>query len=239
MEEARYWAIAERDMEIQNPITDRKLRLLDAYCDIRDGLRVLDVGCGKAWLMRQWAQRFAIDGVGLETNVEFLDFARRRPPAHGRIGYVEGPAADYRPEPESFDVAMCLGATFALGGFVGAMDWLAAAVRPGGAVVIGDLTLKHEPAFRSIDEVLPLTAIDTMAVVERHGAELAAVISASDADYERYVSHHRHATLRWATEHADHPDHEAVLARSRRDWTHYLRVERPYLGWAIFVGLKV
>ncbi len=42
--------------------------LLDDYCDIRDGLKVLDVGCGKAWVMRQWAERFAIDGVGLEPN---------------------------------------------------------------------------------------------------------------------------------------------------------------------------
>src|SRR6218665_1424129 len=55
-----YWAIAEADIEIQNPVTDRKLRLLDDYCDIRDGLRVLDVGCGKAWLLRQWAEKHAI-----------------------------------------------------------------------------------------------------------------------------------------------------------------------------------
>ena len=39
-----YWAIAEADIEIQNPVTDRKLRLLDDYCDIRDGLRVMDMG---------------------------------------------------------------------------------------------------------------------------------------------------------------------------------------------------
>ena len=46
MELDNYWAIAEADIEIQNPVTDRKLRLLDDYCDIRDGLSVLDVGSG-------------------------------------------------------------------------------------------------------------------------------------------------------------------------------------------------
>jgi cyclopropane fatty-acyl-phospholipid synthase-like methyltransferase len=238
MDEKHYWAIAERDLEIQNPITDRKLRLLDDYCDIRDGLRVLDIGCGKAWLMRQWAERYAIDGVGIDVNPEFLAVARARPPARGRLSFVQAPADTYEAEPGSFDIVMCLGASFALGGFVATIDWLTAATRPGGTVVIGDLTLKHEPPFRSVSEILPTNAIDTMAVVERHGAEVSAVISASDADFERYVSHHRHSTLRWGREHADHPDHAAVLERSRADWTHYLRIVRPYLGWTIFVARR-
>lgn len=237
MDEGSYWAIAERDIEIQNPITDRKLRLLDDYCDIRDGLSVLDAGCGKAWVMRGWADRFAIAGTGLETNPHFLDFARRRPPARGRIDYVAGPARAYPAAPGSVDIAMCLGATFALGGFVAAIDWLVAAVRPGGYIVVGEMTLKHRP-LSAQGEVLPHDALDAIGIIERHGAEVSATISASDADFERYASHHRHATLRWAREHPGHPDHAEVLERSRRDWTYYLRWIRPHLGWTIFVGRK-
>ena len=90
-----YWAIAERNIEIGNPVTDRKLRLLDDYCDIRDGLKVLDVGCGKAWVMRGWAERFAIEGTGLETNQHFLKFARGKPATRGRLSYLSGPARDF------------------------------------------------------------------------------------------------------------------------------------------------
>ena len=72
MDILQYWAIADRDVEIQNPITDRKLRLLEDYCDVRDGLKVLDVGCGKAWLLRQWAERHAIEGTGNDINPRFL-----------------------------------------------------------------------------------------------------------------------------------------------------------------------
>ena len=90
MDNQFYWTIAERDIEIQNPITDRKLRLLDDYCDIRDGLRVLDIGCGKAWLLRQWAERFAIEGVGVDLNSRFLDVARRKPPARGTLTFHRG-----------------------------------------------------------------------------------------------------------------------------------------------------
>ncbi|MEQ1770763.1 MAG: methyltransferase domain-containing protein [Devosia sp.] len=231
-----YWAIAEADIEIQNPVTDRKHRLLDDYCDIRDGLRVLDIGCGKAWVMRQWAERFAIEGTGIDLSPIFLAHAARKAPALGRLNFHQGPA-DQFPQPSGeYDVVMCLGASFALGGFVRAVDWMTAAAKPGGAVVIGELTLKHRPTVNT-HEHFPLDAIEAMGVVERHGAEVSAMISASDADFERYASHHRHATLRWARDNPGHVDHAAVLEKSRADWTYYLRTIRPLLGWTIFVGL--
>ena len=47
-----------------------------------------------------------------------------------------------------------------------------------------------------------------------------------------------HATLTWAREHPDHPDHAEVLSKSRQDWLHYQREIRPVLGWTIFVACK-
>lgn len=237
MELADYWAIAEADIEIQNPVTDRKLRLLDDYCDIQDGMRVLDVGCGKAWLMRQWADRFAIEGVGIETNPAFLAAAQRKAPAKGRLEFIDSPADTYTPAPASFDVVLCLGAAFALGGFVPAVDWMTTAAKPGGTIVIGDLTLRHRPTLNT-HQHLPLDPVESLGVVQRHGAEVSAMISASEADFERYVSHHRHATLRWARDNPNHPDHDQVLDKSRDDWNSYLRNIRPMLGWTIFVGQK-
>ncbi|MDR3471761.1 MAG: class I SAM-dependent methyltransferase [Devosia sp.] len=231
----QYWAIAEQDIEIGNPVTDRKLRLLDDYCDIRDGLRVLDIGCGKAWLLRYWAERFAIEGTGVDTNRYFLDFARSKPPARGRLQFVPAPALDFRP-PAGFDVVMCVGASQALGGLVGAVDRMVELARPGGSVVIGELTLRHRPL--AVTEALPQDPIDTIGIIERHGAEVSAMISASEADLERYVSHHRHSTLKWGREHPGHPDQQAILAKSRADWVHYLKLVRPNLGFTIFVGRR-
>lgn len=237
MDTLQYWAIADRDVEIQNPITDRKLRLLEDYCDVRDGLKVLDVGCGKAWLMRQWADRHTIEGTGIDINPRFLEVARRKPPAKGKISFINGPASGLKVEPGSFDIAMCLGATFALGELPQAIDWLVTAVKPGGVVVIGDLTLRHKPSIHRGD-LLPSDTITLMGVIERHGAEVSATISASEADFERYASHHRHATLTWAREHPDHPDHAEALAKSRQDWIHFQKTIRPYVGWTIFVARR-
>jgi cyclopropane fatty-acyl-phospholipid synthase-like methyltransferase len=233
----QYGDIAERGLEIGNPVTDRKLKLLDDYCDIRDGLKVLDIGCGKAWVMRQWAARFAIDGVGLDRNRRFLDFAYERPPGRGAIRYVLGAADAFEAAPDSFDIVMCLGASEALGGFVGAVDWMVEKAPPGGSIVVGEMTLKHRP-FAAQDHILPHDAVDTIAIIERHGAEVSAVISASDADYERYASHRRHATLVWAREHPGASNCADVLAKSRLEWNEYLRWVRPYYGWDIFVARK-
>jgi len=237
LDQLNYWAIAERDMEIQNPITDRKLRLLDDYCDIRDGLSVLDIGCGKAWLMRQWAERFAIEGVGIDVNPRFLEVARRKPPAKGHLTFHNSSVKGFRVEPNSYDIVLCLGASFAIGEPPEAVEWMINATKPGGTVVLGDVTLRHPPVVPR-GEILPPDTVGMIGMMERHGAEVSATISASDADFERYASHHRHTTLRWARENPDHRDRNDVLDKSRDDWTYYLKTIRPLLGWTIIVGLK-
>ncbi len=237
MDPLNYWAIAERDVEIQNPITDRKLRLLDDYCDIRDGLSVLDIGCGKAWLMRQWAERHAIEGIGIDVNARFLEVARRKIPARGRLTLHNASVKGFPISPASYDIVLCLGASFAIGEVPQALEWMVAAAKPGGRVVLGDMVLRRPPVVPKGD-ILPPDTVSMIGVVERHGAEVSATISASEADFERYVSHHRHATLTWARENPKHPDHEEVLKKSRHDWMYYQQTIRPMLGWTIFVGRK-
>ncbi len=237
MDLQHYWHIADSDIEIQNPVTDRKLRLLDDYCDIRDGVRVLDIGSGKAWVMRQWAERFDIEGIGLEVNPRFIKAARALAAARSvdrRLTFVQGPAADYKVEADTFDIVLCLGASFALGGFVEALEWMRIVAKPGAALVIGDLTLRHPPMVKH--GPLPPNAIEAIALIERHGGEVSATISASEADFERYASHHRHSTLVWAREHPEHPDTSEILRKSRADWMHFQQTIRPQFGWTIFVA---
>ncbi len=74
------WAIRERDHDIQNPLSPAKLALLADYCRVRDGLRVLDVGCGKGVLLRTWAQQWAIDGTGLKLTRTSLPQHVSKPP---------------------------------------------------------------------------------------------------------------------------------------------------------------
>jgi ubiquinone/menaquinone biosynthesis C-methylase UbiE len=102
---------------------------------------VLDVGCGKAAMLRRWAVAHAIRGVGLEIKPHFVVEAHGRIALDGvdeRVRLVEGPATAFTPPAAHFDVVTCLGAPFAIGSFDDAVAWMLARVRPGGALAIGD-----------------------------------------------------------------------------------------------------
>ena len=55
MNRFEFFATIERYHTIQNPTSQEKLDLAARYCGIRDGMRVLDVGCGKGWMLRRLA----------------------------------------------------------------------------------------------------------------------------------------------------------------------------------------
>jgi len=54
----KFFSIVEGELEILNPTSHEKLMLLADYCAISDGDRVLDVGSGKGYMLRQWAKHF-------------------------------------------------------------------------------------------------------------------------------------------------------------------------------------
>ncbi len=235
MDPRDYWNIAETGLEIQNPITAEKLSLLEHYCDLADGQRVLDIGCGKAWLLRQWADRYAIEGTGVDINPHFIDFASSQPVARGRLTFILDALHNVELAPGSWDIVICLGASFAVGEVPQALDYMSRATRPGGRMVFGDLVLRNPPAV-SRGQVLPPSITDMIAIIERQEAEVTATISASDADFERYASHHRHATLTWARRNPGHMHEASMLETSQQHWAHYQQHVRPMLGWTIFVA---
>lgn len=71
---------------------------------VAPGERVLDVGCGKAELAHDLAERAGAVVLGLDPNRAYLEFARARF-AHPRLTLLEGTAPEDVP-PEPFDVVV-------------------------------------------------------------------------------------------------------------------------------------
>ena len=237
-----YWAILERDHAIQNPSTPEKLRALADYCGLRDGTRALDVGSGKGWLLRDWARRWEIDGIGLEINPFFVAEARAqasRADLRGRLAFVEGPALSYSPEPASFDVITCIGATFALGSFDDAVAWMLRALKPGGVLALGDV-FQVEPHAPVVGAPAHGTALHDLAglaaLLEQRGLTPTGLIAASHDDWDHYLSQTWQAARAWAAANPDHPDRAELLRQVDASRERYLRWERQHLGWAILVA---
>jgi cyclopropane fatty-acyl-phospholipid synthase-like methyltransferase len=239
-----FFTIIERYHTIQNPTSEEKLDLAASYCGIHDGMRILDVGCGKGWFIRRLAKRFDIRGTGLEIIPTFAAEARRLAAAEGlskRIQIVEGPALEFLAEPASFDVVMCIGAAFALDGFEPALDWMRRATKPGGIVAIGEVFARELPyppevprtgrAAMDYPERYLWATIETM---RAHGLPLRGMIEATTDDWDRYESLHWQAARDWALENPQDPD--AAKFKSQAGLRRYIELDRRYVGWAIFVA---
>jgi cyclopropane fatty-acyl-phospholipid synthase-like methyltransferase len=239
-----YFATIERYHAIQNPTSEEKLDLAARYCGIRDGMRVLDVGCGKGWMLRRLAGRFDIRATGLEIIPGFAAQARNLADAEGlsdKIEIVEGPALEFRAEPASFDIVMCIGASFALDGFEPALDWMSRAAKHGGTIAIGEVFAKELPFPPEIasdsrfKRDYPERSLwTTVEIMRAHGLPLRGLIEASTDDFDRYHSLHWQAAMDWALENPRHPDAARMNdpAGQRRN----LELDRRYQGWAIFVA---
>ncbi|MFR9731621.1 SAM-dependent methyltransferase [Saccharopolyspora sp. MS10] len=233
MSDIDYFSIVEATHDVQNPSSPAKLREVAEHLEVGAGDRVLDVGAGRGW----WAAELAAMGaevVGLELNPEFAAAARDRAEQGGltdRIRLVTGPALDFSPEAGSCEVATCLGATFALGGYRAALEWMTGALGERGRIAVGDV---HSVDGSSTEELPSL--IELVHIAEEFDVEVTGIVSASVDDWDRYESRQWKNAHDWAQRNPEHPQRDVVLADSRRFRNDYLTRERGSLGWSIIIG---
>lgn len=83
----------------------RLTRYHDFFVDrVREGERVLDVGCGKGELAHDLAERSGATVIAIDASPWMLEFARARF-SHPNVTFVQADASDYTPE-QPVDVAI-------------------------------------------------------------------------------------------------------------------------------------
>jgi SAM-dependent methyltransferase len=235
------YEIAERDHDIQDPISAEKVVLLGDYLRLRPDSRVLDVACGKGGPAAILAATYGCRVFGVELRESFADDARRRAAALGLDSLIEVATADASElelEPEDWDAALCLGATFVWGTIADAARMLTPAVRRGGFVAIGEPFWRQWPLPKGIDAEAFVSLEQTVARFEQAGLVLTGLIAASDDDWDRYESLHWRAIEEWLAEHPGHPDAASIVERHHRFRSETIAYKRSLLGWAILVGRK-
>jgi SAM-dependent methyltransferase len=239
----RYFVVAEAMHEIQNPTSPEKLLLLGKRLALGPDSIVLDIASGRGGPALLLAREYGCRWHGLEISPEFHAAAVERVATAGladRVSFTLGDAAAARHGAESYDATLCLGASFVYGGLADTVEALAPAVRPGGYVVVGEPYWRRLPLPEDYgDRNEPWTTLEgTVVAFETSGLPVVSVIASSEDDWDRYETQHWQAVEAWLAENAEDPD--AAEIRSRHDGYKrtYLRHQRDYLGWAIFVGWK-
>ncbi len=165
------------------------------------------------------------------------------PPTAGlreRVSFELADAATVTHATESYDAALCLGASFVFGSLADTVDALAPAVRPGGHVVVGEPYWRRLPLPDDYeDRTDPWTTLEgTVVVFETSGLPVVSVIASSEDDWDRYETLHWQSVERWLEANPDDADALEIRSRHERHKRTYLRYGRELVGWAIFVGWK-
>jgi cyclopropane fatty-acyl-phospholipid synthase-like methyltransferase len=108
---------------------------------IRDGLGVLDVGCGFGGTIASLNERFRdLDLTGVNIDARQLDRARRTimPQNGNRIRFVEGDACDLTFAPGSFDVVLAVECIFHFADRAAFFAGAARCLKPGGRMAVSD-----------------------------------------------------------------------------------------------------
>lgn len=234
-----FHGVAEREHDIQNPTSPEKIRLLGERLRLGPESRVLDIASGRGGPALVLAETFGCRIVGVERFEGFHAAAVERARERGLDGLVEfhlADAAEFPLEPQSYDAALCLGATFIWGGLEGTLASIAPAVRPGGYVAVGEPYWRSPPPPGEEQEFVSLA--ETAERFERPDLALAGLIASSEDDWDRYESLHWRSLEEWLAEHPNDPDARRLREEHEHHKRRYLTFGRERLGWAIFVGWK-
>ena len=229
-----------------NPTSLAKLDELAALFDLPANASVLDIACGKGEVLLRVLGRYRCAGVGIDLSPYFIRDARERALARlprAKIELREGDGAAYDGAPESFDLVMCLGASWIWQGHRGTLKALARWTKPGGLVLAGEPFWLREPD-REYLAVIECTreTFGTHEANVRCGVELGltplhAMVSNGD-DWDRYEGLQWRAAETWVDANPNDPDRDEVLAQCRRYRDAYLRSGRDTLGWALYLFRK-
>jgi SAM-dependent methyltransferase len=240
---ADYFVIAESGHDLQNPTSRAKLLELGARLRLHPGSEILDVGSGRGGPAILFATEFGCRVHGMELRADFHAAARARAADAGvgdRVSFVLANAAAVDLPEASYDVVLCLGATFVWQGLGGTLDALEPVVRPGGNVVIGEPYWRRLPlpeAYEGRDA--PYTTLEgTVDVIESGDLRVVAVIASSEDDWDRYETLHWQATEEWLAANGGDPEASEIARRHEHFKRTYLHYGRDYLGWALFVASK-
>ena len=239
----RYFIVAERDHELQNPISADKLRLLGERIRLGPETRVLDIASGRGGPATLLAGEFGCEIEGIELRPEFHAVAVERAAAAGlgeRVSFRVADASKEELPADAYDVALCLGASFVWGNLAGTLDALEPTVRPGGHVVVGEPFWRRLPLPDDYEgREWPFTTLEgTVEIMETGALRVVSVIASSDDDWDRYETLHWRAFEEWLADNAGDPEAPEIRERYERAKRNYVRYQREYLGWAIFVGWK-
>jgi len=241
MDPLKFTTVAHGDHLYLNPFGAEKMEQVIGVLGLAPPARVFEAGCGKGELLVRLVERYRCSAVGLDVNPVFLEAAREK--ARGRVPgadleFLQCEARTFTAEPESFDLAIVVGASHAYGDYAGTLAALEALVPVGGRVLLGEGYWKRPPAA----EYLQVLGASEGELASREGTVARAVAMgfvplystvSSDEEWDAYEGLYHRTVLDYVAAHPEDPDAEAMGERIRSWREAYLKWGRETLGFSL------
>ena len=231
-----------------NPVDEAKLDQLLDLLRLTPGSRVVDIGSGKGAMLLRLAEKYSIQGIGVDKSPYSIRDAEERKREKGPradISFLEMDGADYKPEARQLaDLSMCIGASWVYNGYRNTLRALAKMTKPSGYVMSGEPYWKKEPPGEYLEaEGFPKTLFDThpgnVNTGEKEGLRLAYTLVSDEESWDRYEGLHWFAADQYAEEHPEDLDTAELLQRNAKAKESYLRWGRECFGWSIYLFRKI
>lgn len=242
----KYHEITGRDHEFLNPADPAAFDELVGLLDLPEHARVLDIACGAGGPLVRIARMWPIEGTGVDLCRQFLvraEEASKSVKTESSFRFIESDGAAFQDTSGSYDLAMCLGASWVFGGHRKTLGALAGFVRPGGLVMTGEPFWIQDPP----DQYLAAAgenrdAFGTHYSNVQDGVEVGLVslytLVSTPRDWDRYEGLRWRAAERYVAANPGDPDGPEISGRARRTRDAYLRWGRDAVGWAVYLFQK-
>jgi SAM-dependent methyltransferase len=244
METWKFFDITHKEHIICNPSSLGKYQQLIDLLRLPPNARVLEIGMGKGEFIIRLAEQYSINGIGVDLSPYVVRDARaklaeRAPQAN--VTFLEMDGADYQADaPESFDLTVCMGASWIFDGHKGTLAALKAMTKPGGLIVVGEPYWRQEPdpaylKTAGFERSLFGSHYENVLTGQEMGLALLYTLVSNLDDWDVYEGLQWHAAENYALAHPDDPDVLELLERVRNQKHEYLKWGRDTLGWANYM----
>lgn len=240
----QFHEISEVNHRILNPFTDAQLDLLGEICRLEEGMRHLDLACGKGEMLLQWARRYGTLGVGVDISEVFIEAAKARAydlEVIDQVNFILDDAGAYPQPYHEFDLVSCIGATWIGGGLVGTLALMKSALKPRDGLILVGEPYWNEPPSAEAAAALDVSPGDfaslegTLDRIDSTGLTLVEMVLATLDGWDRYEAQQWWAVNRFLHENPDDPKADALAGWIKQRRRAYLTYGRRYLGWGVFV----
>ena len=249
MDHLKLSLVGHSSHHFSSPVSPQMLDRVLALSGIDHHWRAVDLGCGPGAMALHLAEHYGVEVEAVDRSAIMLDLARGRAADHAagkRLSFLQAESTDWLKTAEPCDLLMVVGAGLAVPGAAdnaAQLSALAAAVKPGGRLLWGEIFWKRPPSDLFRAATGPVAALyashaDYVAAGEAAGLTPLYAAVSSDQDWDEYAWRYSTAVETYASEYPDDPEAQAMRQRIAGWRKMYLAEGRDVMGFGLYLFSK-